>query len=143
MDLMDIATQLFINKIGAKAPQKKESLTTTIVKMAFEKLLGGDDGKLDLGDLVSKFQTGDLIEVASSWLGNGDNTSISPGQVIDILGADQIGEFASKLGLDTDTASDGLAETIPELIDKSSDDGNLLDAVGGAGGLMDLASKFF
>ena len=140
MDLMDIATQLFLQKIGG---EQKTSATSSVVQMALKQLFAGDDGEFDLGDLLSKFQTGDLLEVASSWLGDGDNGGISAKQILDVLGDQNVGDFASKIGIDKETASGGLAETIPELIDKSSQGGNLLDSVGGVGGLADLAKKFF
>ena len=42
-----------------------------------------------------------------------------------------------------DEASSSLSQILPDLIDKSSKGGSLLDSVGGAEGLAGLASKFF
>jgi uncharacterized protein YidB (DUF937 family) len=60
-----------------------------------------------------------------------------------MLGGDKITEFASKLGVDEDTAADTLAEAVPQMVDKGSSGGSLLDSVGGIEGAIGLAKKFF
>ena len=60
-----------------------------------------------------------------------------------MLGKSNVADFASRLGIGESSASNGLAEMIPDLIDGNSSGGNLLDAVGGASGLMGMASKLF
>lgn len=139
MDLMKIATQLFISKLGGAGG----GLDAGAVQSALGSLLGGGDGQLDLGDLLGKLQGGGLASMAQSWLGDGANEGISPQQVMSALGEGQIGNFASQLGLSGDQAAGGLAGMLPELIDQSSSGGNLLDAVGGASGLLGAASKLF
>ena len=94
------------------------------------------------GDLVF-LSSGDLAALASSWLGDGANESLSVESLTSILGSANIQQFAQSLGINAETASQGLADTIPELIDKCSSGGNLLDAVGGADGLMGMAKKLF
>jgi uncharacterized protein YidB (DUF937 family) len=137
MDIKSLATQLLISKIGgANDPGAAES--------ALDDLVGGSGG-FDLGDIVGQFTGvgGDLASKAKSWLGDGANDSISPAQVQDAIGGDKIEAFASKLGIGQEEAGNGLSQILPELIDKSSQGGNLLDSVGGAKGLAGLASKFF
>ncbi|NRA71528.1 MAG: hypothetical protein HRU24_10930, partial [Gammaproteobacteria bacterium] len=56
---------------------------------------------------------------------------------------DKIAAFASSLGVDSDTATTGLSNMLPDLIDQGSSGGNLLDSVGGIGGALDMAKKFF
>lgn len=77
------------------------------------------------------------------WLGDGDNDSITGTNIIDALGSDKVASFASELGIDTNKASEGLAGMIPELINKNSIGGSLLDSVGGAGGVASLVGKLF
>ena len=139
MDLIEIASKLFIDKLGSDG----SGLDSGAVTSALGGLLAGSDGKLDLGDLVEKFSGGDLLSLAQSWLGDGANSSISPQQIASVLGQSNIAEFASKLGLGEGAAGDGLAKMIPDLIDGNSKGGSLLDAVGGTSGLMGMASKFF
>ena len=51
-------------------------------------------------------------------------------------------DFAASLGTDTGTAASGLADVLPQLMDKASSGGSLLDAAGGVGGLMGAAKSF-
>ena len=137
MDIKSLATQLLMSKInGANDSGAAAS--------ALDDLVGGDKG-FDLGDLVGQFTGGsnDLAAKAKSWLGDGSNDSISAAEVQDAIGGDKIEAFASKLGIGREEASSSLSQILPDLIDKSSKGGSLLDSVGGAEGLAGLASKFF
>ena len=138
MDLLKLATQHFISKLGANGGALNEGT----VASALGGLLGSSDGKIDLGSIISKLDGGGLASLAQSWLGDGANSGISAQQILALFGDSQIGDFASQLNLDKSTATDGLAGMLPELIDSNSKGGNLLDAVGGAGGLLGMASKF-
>ena len=60
-----------------------------------------------------------------------------------MLGADKIGEFASKLGLSNEEAAGGLSEALPQMVDKASSGGSLLDSIGGVSGAISMASKLF
>ncbi|TKB08455.1 YidB family protein [Desulforhopalus sp. IMCC35007] len=60
-----------------------------------------------------------------------------------VLGSDRIAEFASKLGLSTEEAAGGLSEALPQIMDKGSSGGSLLDSLGGVEGVMGLAGKLF
>ena len=64
-------------------------------------------------------------------------------QVKKVFDTSALSEFASKLGLDDDGAAETIAETLPEMVDKSSSGGSLLDAVGGIGGALNMAKKLF
>ncbi len=137
MDIKSLATQLLMSKIGA-------ANDSGAAASALDDLVGGSKG-FDLGDIVGKFTGGggDLASKAKSWLGDGSNESISPAQIQDAIGGDKIEAFAAKLGIGRDEASSSLSQILPELIDKGSRGGNLLDSVGGVGGLASLAAKFF
>jgi len=77
--------------------------------------------------------------VASSWLGDGDNADISADQLKDVLGGDKISEAAAQLGTDEGSLLESLREAIPQMVDKSSSGGSLMDSLGGLGG---MAKKF-
>lgn len=136
MDLAKIASQLLMSKLGGSGDENAAA-------SALSGLIGGGDS-INLGDVVQKLQGGggNLAEMAQSWLGDGDNMPISGAQVSELLGGDKVKDFAQKLGLDEAQASEGLAGMLPNLIDKTSQGGNLLDSVGGLGGLAGMASKF-
>lgn len=136
MDLKNIAMKMFMEKFGGSGD-------TDASAAALKELTGGQSD-FDISDIVGKFTgAGGAIEKKTmSWLGDGANESISTTEIKDVIGADKIKAFATKLGIDGDEASGGLAELLPALIDKSSRGGSLLDSVGGAGGLAGMAAKF-
>lgn len=136
MDLMKLGTQLLSEKLGAGVDG--DSLTS-----ALSGLLGGSDGNIDVAGLAGKMsENSDLGGLLSSWLGDGDNSPISADMLTGLLGDSNIADFASKLGLDSSTATSGLAEALPQLMDKASSGGSLLDSVGGLGGLLGAAKSF-
>lgn len=137
MDIKQIATQLLMKNIGGGSdPHVAESALDDLI---------GNGKKFDIVSMVGQFtgKGGDVAEMAKSWLGDGANESISASQLQDVIGQDKVAAFADKLGVSREDAGDSLAKFLPQLVDKSSRGGNLLDSVGGAGGLAKLASKFF
>ena len=141
MDIMQIGVQLLQSKLGS-------NVQTGDITSALSGLLGGDN--FDIGSLISKIQgNSGLASMATSWLGDGANSAMSGSQVMDIFGKDKVSEFASKLNIDEGTASDGLADMLPQLIDKASSGGSMLESAmgsmggGAAGGLMGMAGKLF
>lgn len=141
MDLLKIASELFMQYLAGA--RERVDVDDQQVQSALGALLGGRDGQLDLADLVAKFSQGGLGALAQSWLGDGANQPLSLDSLIAILGESNLSNFAARLGISKDTAGDGLAQMIPQLIDQNSSGGGLLDAVGGVSGLAGLASRFF
>ena len=138
MDIMKLATTLLASKLGGSS-----SGSSDMIQSVIGGLLGGSGGNgIDLGSLVGNLQKGGLGDIAESWLGDGDNAEISGSQLESLLGSDKIQQAASQLGTDSGSLLDGLKDMIPQVVDKSSSGGNLLDSVGGIGGLASLASKF-
>ncbi|CAA6801942.1 MAG: protein of unknown function DUF937 [uncultured Sulfurovum sp.] len=147
MELMDLL------KMGASLIQNNSDDATTGLDTgdlagALGGLIGNSDGGLDLGALVGGLSQNGLGEIVGSWLGNGENASISPGQITDLLGSDKISEFASSLGLSTESATGALADALPQVVDQATQgEGNSIDEmlaqVGGAGGAMDMLGKMF
>ena len=132
MDLMQMGTQLLASKLGG-------NVNSSVITNALGGLLSGGDGKPDLGGLVGSMQGKGLGSIAESWLGDGKNDDISSDQVREVVGRDKISEMASQLNTDEDSLLDTLKDALPQIIDKSSSGGSLLDS---AGGLMGLAKKF-
>ncbi len=148
-DIMKMGTEMFQSKLGDQA----EGVDSSSVTDALSGLLSNENGDFDLGSLVSNAMSGDGIgSIVSSWLGDGENEAIDAGGLTSLFGEDKISEFASKLGVDTDTAMSGLSDVIPNMIDKSSEGGNMIgsllgnvmDSAGGsAGGIMGMIMKLF
>ena len=142
MDLNSVlrmGADIFQKQAGAPA----QGLPIEAIVKALMGLLGDGSGKLDLASLVQKFSSGGLASLAQSWLGDGANAPIGGAQLMQALGSGAIGDFAKQLGIDTDSATQGLEAAIPAIIDKASSGGSLLDAAGGVEGLMGMAGKLF
>jgi len=123
-------------------------LDTDSLTGALGNLLGGADGGIDLGSLMSGLSENGLGSIVGSWLGSGENESISMDSITDLLGADKVSEFASSLGLSEESATGALADMLPNIIDKATaGEGSILDTmleqVGGAEGAMNMLSKMF
>jgi uncharacterized protein YidB (DUF937 family) len=78
-----------------------------------------------LGDLLKQLQQGGHAETADSWVGNGTNKAIAPGDLANALGADQINSLASQSGLSRDDLLDGLSQYLPKVVDHLTPDGRL------------------
>lgn len=136
MDILQLGTQLLSDRLGLQ-------LDSDTVASALSGLLGDGQGNIDLAGLAGKMaSSGELGSLVSSWLGDGGNSAISADSILGLLGDSQVSDFASKLGTNTDTAAAGLADVLPQMVDKASSGGNLLDAAGGLGGLMGAAKSF-
>ena len=132
MDIMDIATKMLGSKLGSDA---------SALQGVLGKLIGGGDS-LDLAGLIGGLQEKGLGNIADSWLGDGDNAEISAHQVKDVIGGDNIKQAAEELGTDESSLLDGLKDLLPQMVDKSSGGGSLLESLGGLGGLGGIAKKF-
>ncbi len=130
---MNIAKSMLAKKLGADSGA---------VGGVLDGLLGGGD-KADIGGLVSGLKEKGLGDIAESWLGDGENKEISAEQLKESLGADQVAEAAAKLGTDEESLLGGLKDALPQLVDKASSGGSLLDMAGGLGGLGNMAKKLF
>ena len=142
MDISDIL------KIGAQVFQSNTDSSTDgldlgDISSALSSLLGGSQGGIDLGGIVSRLQEGGLASIAASWLGDGANDGISTDQVKNLLGQEKIDAFSTQLGVSQENALNGLAAALPSVVDKSSSGGSILDSLGGMGDLAGLAGKLF
>ena len=131
MDLMKLGTQLLASKLGSGAD-------SGAVSSALGGLLSGSGGESGLGGIIAAMQGKGLGSIAESWLGDGDNAEISSEQVRDVVGSDKIAGMASQLNTDEDSLLNGLKDALPQIIDKSSSGGSLLDS---AGDLLGMARK--
>jgi uncharacterized protein YidB (DUF937 family) len=86
-----------------------------------------------LPGIIGKFQQAGYGQQAGSWVGTGQNLPISADQLQQVLGSGAIGQIAQQLGLSHGEAGSGLAQALPQIIDKltptgqiSADHGDLL-----------------
>ncbi len=91
-------------------------------------LAGGAAGSVisgGLGELLKQLQQGGHGDTANSWVGNGANKPISPGDLANALGADQIDQLASQSGLSKNELLNGLSRYLPQVVDHLTPDGRL------------------
>jgi uncharacterized protein YidB (DUF937 family) len=91
-------------------------------------LAGGAAGSVlsgGLGDLLNQFQQKGQGDAANSWVSNGPNKQIAPGDLASALGGDQIDSLASQSGLSRDDLLKGLSQYLPNVINHLTPDGRL------------------
>jgi len=91
-------------------------------------LAGGAAGSVlsgGLGDLLNQFQQKGQGDSANSWVSNGPNKQISPGDLANALGADQIDQLSSQSGMSRDQLLKGLSQYLPDAINHLTPDGRL------------------
>jgi uncharacterized protein YidB (DUF937 family) len=137
MDILQIGTDILKSKLGGQAGINNDAISGVLKKLI------GEGNDLDIAGLMAGLQSGGLASIAASWLGDGKNDSISGDQLKELLGGEKVAAAAAELGTDEQTLLGGLSDAVPGMVDKASSGGSLLDAVGGLGGAMDMAKKFF
>lgn len=76
-----------------------------------------------LGVLQQQFQGSNLSHLFSSWVGTGQNQPVSPEQITQVLGHDQVAQLAQQAGVSHGEAASGLAQLLPAIIDKLTPQG--------------------
>jgi uncharacterized protein YidB (DUF937 family) len=93
-------------------------------------LAGGAAGSVisgGLGDLLNQLQQKGHGDAANSWVSNGPNKQISPGDLASALGADQIQSLSAQSGLSRDELLNGLSQYLPDAVNHLTPDGRLPD----------------
>ena len=111
MDLMDSL------KSAISGGDQKDDLMSSIMQ-----LLGGQGG---LQNLISQFDAKGFGDIIGSWVGTGQNKSISPDQIQNVLGSDVLSGIAAKLGLNVNDLSRQLSNLLPGVVDKLTPKGKV------------------
>lgn len=102
-------------------------------------MLSNDGGHGGLGGLVSKFQQAGMGDVVGSWVGSGQNQSVSGDQLTGVLGESTMSDLAGKLGMSQGDAAGQLSNILPGLIDQLTPHGQAPQGgLGNAGDLMGM-----
>ncbi|AFK63822.1 hypothetical protein TKWG_20295 [Advenella kashmirensis WT001] len=78
-----------------------------------------------LGGLAEKFQQGGLGDIFNSWVNKGENREISPDQVDTALGAETVDTIAAQSGQSRDDVLGSLSGILPQVVDKSTPEGQI------------------
>jgi uncharacterized protein YidB (DUF937 family) len=70
-------------------------------------------------------QEGGLERQIGSWLGNGQNLPVTPTQIREALGNEQIRQIAQQMGIPVDDVLKLLTQFFPEAVNQASPSGEL------------------
>jgi uncharacterized protein YidB (DUF937 family) len=96
----------------------KSKLIGTALQVIMGKF-GGLDG------LVQSFQKKGLGDIVSSWIGTGSNKPISPDQLKQGLGQENVREIAQKTGESESSVLSQLSGLMPQVVDKLTPGGKI------------------
>jgi uncharacterized protein YidB (DUF937 family) len=94
-----------------------------------------------LQGVVDQFQKQGLGGIVNSWIGTGDNQTVTAEQITKTVGADKIQEMAKEAGVEPAVLADQLAQHLPTAIDKVTPDGKLPDVAAAATAAIPTAPK--
>lgn len=79
----------------------------------------------DLSGIAQKFRESGLDKQVSSWIAKGENLPVVGPQIEKALGSDVVAGIAAKLGITQAQAADELAQTMPQVVDEMTPEGEL------------------
>jgi uncharacterized protein YidB (DUF937 family) len=95
-----------------------------------------------LGGLIQAFQRNGLGEQMQSWIGTGQNLPVSADQLQQVLGADTLSQISQQMGMSHGEASSGLAELLPQLIDRLTPQGQVpQQGLGDLGSILQMLGR--
>ncbi|MBN2824023.1 MAG: DUF937 domain-containing protein [Campylobacterales bacterium] len=115
------------------------------IASALSGIIGGESV---INNVKSAMNNDNLSETVTTWVKEGENAPLDANLLETFLGQGKVDEFASKLGIDKDSAGASLSEAIPMIIDRmSSEDTSIADSllkqVGGLQGIIEMIMKLF
>ena len=78
-----------------------------------------------LAGLAQQFDKQGLGHLLQSWVGTGQNQAISPDQMHQVLGAEQVQQFSQQTGMQGSQLTTALSALLPQLIDKLTPHGQV------------------
>ncbi len=130
---MGLLDSILGSVLGGGAAQGQGSgqaaLINAVIQMVANKGAGGGGAVGGLGALVGALTQGGLGNVASSWVGTGQNLPVSAEQLQSALGSGGGGgllaQLAQQAGLSHGDTASGLSQILPGLVDKLTPDGQI------------------
>jgi uncharacterized protein YidB (DUF937 family) len=105
-------------------------------------VLGGGGGSGGgLGGLLRQFESAGLGDQARSWVSPGQNQPLASDALGRVFGADGLAAIARQAGLSERDTTAGLAQLLPEIIDRATPQGQVPDDDQLAGTLQDLMRR--
>lgn len=101
----------------------------------------GPGGLAGLGGLLRQFESAGLGEQARSWVSPGQNQPLPADALGRVFGQDGLATIARMAGLSESETTTGLAQLLPEIIDRATPEGRVPDDDQLAGSLQDLLRR--
>ncbi|MEQ1773789.1 MAG: YidB family protein [Burkholderiales bacterium] len=128
---MGLLDSILGSVLGGSSGQSQNSgqaaLINAVIQMVANKG-GGAGASGGLAGLVGALTQGGLGNVASSWVGTGQNLPVSAEQLQSALGSGgggMLAQLAQSAGLSHGDAASGLSQILPGLVDKLTPDGQI------------------
>ena len=87
--------------------------------------MGGGAMSGGLGGLISQFQNAGLGNIAQSWVGHGPNQPVSPDQLQNVFGQDQVNTMAGQAGMQPGDFLSQLSQHLPNAVNGMTPNGQL------------------
>jgi uncharacterized protein YidB (DUF937 family) len=120
--MMGLLDQLAGQVIGSLGAQKQDSVSQSDLLSGVMSMINNAGG---LQGILRQLQASGLGDQVASWIGTGANNPVSGNQIQDALGADQVAQIARQAGVEPEHAATGLAQLLPQIIDKLTPDGQV------------------
>ncbi len=91
-------------------------------------MLGGGGGpgqQSGLSGLVNRFTQAGMGNIANSWVGTGANQPVSPDQLQQVFGQDQINQWSQQTGMQPQGLLAQLSQFLPHAVDRMTPGGSL------------------
>jgi len=112
MGLLDNLESMAMGKVAGSNP------AAAVLEM-IQNHPGGING------LVDAFHSNGLGGVVNSWIGGGENQSVSSDQIQQVLGSGPVQALAAKLGVSPEQASSTISQLLPTVMDKLTPNGQV------------------
>ena len=118
---MGLLDGLLGSVMGGMAGGAQQQGASPLLQIALQMLQqnGGLQG------LLGKAQQAGYGAQVQSWIGTGQNLPIDAGALSQIFGQGQLGQLAKQLGMSHDEAAGQLAQTLPQVVDQMTPDGQI------------------
>lgn len=126
---MGLLDSILGSVMGGGTAQGQNSGQAALINAVIQMVANKGGGAGGLAGLVQSLTQGGLGNVASSWVGTGQNLPVSPDQITSALGGGGGGGMLAKLaqqaGMSHGDAASGLSQILPGLVDRLTPDGHV------------------
>ncbi|MEO5670504.1 MAG: YidB family protein [Ramlibacter sp.] len=80
-----------------------------------------------VGAVLDRFRQKGYSQQAASWISTGDNQELTPHEVGDVVGLDELSRLSQQLGVPQGDVASGLAQIFPEVVNQLTPSGEVPD----------------